>query len=135
MWRFLLFITFIILIQRLIKTLQEQQREQPEPTEDEIRNYFQSLGFPPPEEIPPKPKPEKPKEPVIVKKAIKEPGVEITELKPRRIEPSPKQIEKIEKKVSVFSTDKLEEGIILSEILGPPKAYRIRRSGEIGRRA
>ena len=132
MFRFLLFITFLILIQKLIKTLQEQQKEQKEPSEEETKDYFQSLGFPPPREIPPQPKPERPKEPVIAKREIKRPEIKIAEFKPTRIEVPPKQAEE---ELPTFSQDKLEEGIILSAILGPPKAYQIRRSVETGIRS
>ena len=139
MWRFLTFLIFIILIQRLLKSLQEQQKEQKQPTEQELKNYFQGLGFPREEEIPaeskPEPKPEKPKQPVIVKKEAKELEVETAEPKPVEIEFLPKKAEEVEEELPDFSTDKLEQGIVFSAILGPPKAYKIRRSGEIGRRA
>ena len=135
MFRFLLFITFLILIQKLIKTLQEQQKEQKEPSEEETKDYFQSLEFPTPEEIPSEPKQEKLeklKEPVIAKREIKRPEIKIAEFKPTRIEVPPKQAEE---ELPTFSQDKLEEGIILSAILGPPKAYQIRRSVETGIRS
>ena|GEM_PF-1281398 len=136
MFRFLTFLIFIILIQRLIKTLQGQQKKQTEPTEEEIKNYFQSLGFPPPRELPLKPKPEKPKQPSIVKREIKKPEVRIPELKLARVEAPQKEIiEEADAELPTFSEDKLEEGIILSEILSPPKAYQIRRGGGIGIRA
>ena len=136
MFRFLIFLIFIIFIQRLFKTLQEQQREQPkEPAEEEIKNYFQTLGFPAPEEIPPEPKLERPKQPPIVKEEDRKPQVKLAELKPAKIEPQPEQIEKPKEELLSFSTDKLEQGIILSAILGPPKAYQIRRGGGIGIRA
>ncbi len=136
MWRFLLFVIFIILIQRLTRVLQEQQKEeQREPAKEKINELFKTLGFPLPEETPPEPKSERlesPKEPVIVKKEIKKPEVEIAEFKPTKIEPPPKRTEEEEEELPAFSTDKLEEGIVLSEILGPPKAYQIRRGGGIG---
>ena len=135
MWQFLTFIIFIILIQKLVKTLQEQQKEQKEPTEEELRNYFQTLGLPLPEEIPPEPKPKRPKQPAIAKKEIKEPEIKVAELEPVKIEPLPKQAEEPEEELVTFSTDKLEEGIVLSVILGPSKANQTRRSGGIGIRA
>jgi hypothetical protein len=136
MFRFLTFLIFIILIQRLIKTLQGQQKEQPEPTEDEIKDYFQNLGFPPPRELPLKPKPEISKQPSIVKREIKKAEVKISEVKPEKIEAAPKEItEEAKEELPTFSEDKLEEGIILSEILSPPKAYQMRRGGGIGIRA
>jgi hypothetical protein len=135
-WQFLIFIIFILLLRKASRTLEEQRKEQQkEPTEEEIKNLFQTLGFPPPQEIPPEPKPERAEEPVIVKKEIKKPEVKIAELKPAKIKPPPKQVEEAKEELLTFSQDKLEEGIILSEILGPPKAYQIRRSGEIGRHA
>jgi hypothetical protein len=132
MFRFLIFLTFIILIQKLLKSLQEQQKEQAEPNEEEIRDYFQTLGFPPPREIPPAPKPEKPKKPLIEKKKIKSLEAEFAQVKPVKIKPAPKQTEDREEELSITLRDKLEEGIILSEILGPPKAYQIRRGGGTG---
>ena len=135
MFRFLLFLIFIILIQRMLKTAQEQQKEQKEPTKDEIKKYFLTLGFPAPEESQPKPPREKPRQPLIVKKEMKEAGVKIAEPKPKKAKPIIKQEEEAEERLPIFSRDKLEEGIILSEILGPPKAYRICRGGGIGIRA
>ena len=138
MWRFLLFIIFIILIQKLSKALQEQQKEQQkETTKEKVEDIFQTLGFPLPEEIPPEPKPVRPKEPAIIKKEIKkpEPEIKIPEFKPPEIIPEPKQIEEAKEELPTFSTDKLVEGIVLSVILGPPKAYQIRRGGGIGIRA
>jgi hypothetical protein len=135
MFRFLTFLIFIILIQKLLKTLQEQQKQQPEPTEKEIKDYFQNLGFPPPEELPAEPSREMLKQPVIVKEEIKQPGPK-PELKPVKAEAPQKEIiEETKQEWLVFSEDKLEEGIILSEILSPPKAYQICRDGGIGRRA
>lgn len=133
MWQLILLFIFIILLQRLSKTLQEQPRrgQQGEVSRKKIEDLFQILGFPLPEEIPPKP--ERPKEPIIVKRKTKKPEVEIAELKPAKIEPLPEQVEKTKEGLPTFSQDKLQEGIILSVILGPPKAHQIRRSGEIGR--
>ena len=136
MLRFLTFLIYIILIQKLLKNLQEQQKEQQkQPTEQEIKDYFQTLGFPPPEETPPEPEPERPKQPVIAKQEIKKPELEIVEPKSVKIEPQFQEIEESQEELLTFSTDKLEEGIILSEILGLPKAYQIRRGGGIGIRA
>ena len=136
MFRFLTFLIFIILIQKLLKTLKEQQKQQQEPTEDEIKNYFQSLGFPPPEELPVQSKPESPEQPPLVKREIKKPEVEVSELKPVKIKaPCKEIIEETKEELPDFSEDKLEQGIILSEILSPPKAYQNRRGGGIGIRA
>ena len=136
MFRFLIFLIIILLIQRKLKALQEQQKGQQEaPTEEETKHYFQSLGFPPPEEIPSEPKQEKAKEPVIVQKQIKRPEVKIAELKPIKFKLPPEETEEAEEQLPSYSADKLEEGIILSEILGPPKAYRFCRGGGIGIRA
>ena len=136
MWQFLIFIIFILLLQRLSKNLEEQRRQQQEEEKEEkIKDFFQTLGFPLPEEIPPKPKPEEPKEPAVIKKEIKKPEAGIAELKPEKVEPRGKEIEEDEEELPTFSEDKLEEGIILSAILGPPKAHQIRRGGGIGIRA
>ena len=141
MFRFLIFLILIILMQRFIKTLQEQQqkeqqkKQQQEPTEDEVRNYFQILGFPLPEEIPIEPKPERQKEPVITKKEIKKTEVGVSEDKPEKPEPKLKQKEVKKEEVFILSADKLEEGILLSEILAPPKAHQLCRGGGIGIRA
>ena len=133
MWRFLLFIIFIILIQRLSKSLQEQQKEQQkEEAEDRIENLFQTLGFPLPEKVPPQPKPEKPKEPPVKKKDTKRPEVITTQFKPPEIKPQSNQLEETQEELVTFSTDKLTEGVILAVILGSPKAYQIRRGGGIG---
>ena len=135
MFRFLTFLILILLIQRWLKSLQEQQeqqKEQKEPTEKEVKDYFQILGFPPAEELPPKPKLEEPKQPAIVKKQVKKLKEEAIEPKPAEIKFPPEKIEEVEEELLALSTDKLEEGIILSEILGPPKAYQPRRGGGIG---
>ena len=136
MWQFLIFIMFILLLQKFSKNLEEQRKQQEEETKEEkIGDLFQTLGFPLPEETPPRPEWKMPKEPAIVKKEIKRPEAEIAELKPEKIETPIKQIEEAEEELPTFSEDKLQEGIILSEILGPPKAYQIRRGGGIGIRA
>lgn len=140
MGRFLIFIIFLILLRKFVENLQKQQKqEQEEPREKEIDNYFQALGFPPPEEIKPEPKlrlrPEKPKEPVTIKKEIKKTETITPKLKPTQVMPSLEQTEKTKEELLVFSQEKLQEGIILSIILGPPKAYQIRRGGGIGIRA
>ena len=136
MFRFLIFLIIILLIQKKLKALQERQKQQQEePTEKEIKHYFQSLGFPPPEEIPSKPKQEKTKEPVIVQKKIKKPEIKIAEIESTKHKLPLKEIEDPKERLPSFLTDKLEEGIILSEILGPPKAYRSCRGGGIGIRA
>ena len=138
MFRFLTFLILILLIQRWLKSLQEQQeqqKEQEEPTEKEVKDYFQFLGFPPAEELPPKPELEKPKQPAIVKKKVKRIKEEVIEAKPAEIKLAPEKTEEAEELLPALSTDKLQEGIILSEILGPPKAYQTRRGGGIGIRA
>ena len=135
MFRFLTFLILILLIQRWLKSLQEQQgqqKEQKEPTEKEVKDYFQILGFPPAEELPPKPKLEEPKQPDIVKKKVKGLREEAIEPKPVETKLAPKKTEEVEEELLAFSSDELEQGIIFSEILGPPKAYQTRRGGGIG---
>jgi hypothetical protein len=137
MFRFLLFLIFIILIQRLLKTLQEQKKQQQEEAgKDKFEDIFQTLGFPFPQEVTPEPEPEKPKQPSVVKMEIKKPEIKIPELKSVKIEAPRKEItEEVKEELLALSEDKLEEGIVLSEILGLPKAYQIRRGGGIGIRA
>lgn len=133
MWQLLLFIIILIVFQKLSKTLQQQQEQQQrESGEEKIGDLFKTLGFPLPEEIPPKPEWKKPEEPLIVKRKVKKPEVKITELKPLKPELPPEEAEVLKEEELAFPQDKLEQGIILSEILGPPKAYQIRRGGGIG---
>lgn len=132
MWQLLLFIIFFFLIQKFSKTLEEQQKkEERKPAEERMKDLLETLGFPFPQEIPPQPKKERPEEPVIVRKEIKKPEVKIIELKPAKLEPPPERVEETKEGLPTFSQDKLEEGIILSVILGAPRAYQIRRRGRI----
>jgi len=120
MWQFLFFIIFILLIQGLSKILEKETKkrnsEEKPVTEEELEKYFETLGFPTLRI--PKPKREKPPE----KK--KEEKVEVPVIKEEKPLLKP-EISKIEKKIlPEFLLERLEEGIILSEILGPPKALR-----------
>ena len=133
--KFILFILLLILLHKLNKSIKEQQgRQEEEPSEEEIRDYFKTLGFPVPEEETPKLKQEKLKEKLIVKREIKTTEKKVADLKPTVTEAPYKPLEETQELPSL-TQDKLEEGIILSEILGPPKAYQSRRGGGIGIRA
>ncbi len=146
MLRFLLFIIFIILMQRLMKTLQEQQKQQQEEMNNgEFEDIFQVLNIPAPSQpqrqrVPVEQEIQKTEKTAIVKKQIKKaeqetPGAKIDVVTPLQSEQAENgRTEPYSD--GLLSGDKIEEGIVLSEILGPPKAYqRIRRSGEIGRHA
>lgn len=122
MWQFLFFIIFILLIQGLFKLLEKEEELEERPTtEEKLKKYFEALGLP--IEVP-----TSKKEKILKKKE------EIEEAKPSIIRPSaveekrpiptPK-IEVEEKILTYFPSEKLEEGIILSEILGPPKSLKI----------
>lgn len=125
MWQLLFFIILILLIQGLSKIL-EKETNKKEPKE-EIEKYFETLGFPT-IRIPPK----KEKPPKLEEKKMEAQPPIIKEERPVLKE----KISEIKEEISpLFPPGKLEEGIILSEILGPPKASRIRRGGEIGRHA
>ena len=137
MWQLLLFIIFIILIQKLNKGLKEQgqqERRKPSSSEETLKDIFQTMGFPLPEELPTKPKPEKPKKPVI-KKTAREPEIKITQQESAKLETLAAPLEETTEELLALSQDKLEQAIILTEILSPPKAYQIRRGGGIGIRA
>lgn len=136
MWRLLIFIISIILLKRFFESLQKQYEQQQETPGEKSNNLFETLGFPVVEEIPAQPKPEQmPKKPVIASREIKKPKLEPIGLKPAKVEPLPKQTEEAKQKLPFRSPDKLKEGIILSAILGPPKAYQLRRGVGIGRRS
>lgn len=151
MQQLIIFIIFIILFQWLSKAIHKQQEQQQEkeppagPQKDRRRSgveeLFESLGFSLPEEIPSAPKQEKVVMPQSeINRNVKKRKPEIR-LEPPKVNPEKDKIpyrqeeEPASSGLPEFSRDKLEEGIILSEILGPPKAYRIRRGGGIGIRA
>lgn len=106
----------------------------PEPekrTELEER-ILEALGFPVPKPAPAPAPPlvkKKPKlQPVILEK---KPAAEI------KAPPTPAVIKTEEKAIPaplVFSPDKLEEGIILSTILGPPKSIEFRTKNQLLRK-
>ena len=137
MWQLFLFLILIIVFHKLSKVLQEQQEQQQKKSgEGKVRELFQTLGFPLPEETVPLPKPQKPrpgKQEKIWKPAEEDAKLELTQ--PAKLQLPSEPVEKTEREPIVFYRDKLEEGIILSEILGPPKAYQIGRGGGIGIRA
>lgn len=115
----LLFWLIIILIWIFISLLKRTKtiptKEEPSPPPKEWEEILETLGFP----IPPKPEP-----PREIKLKLKEAPVvlETRTEKPPSIKIEEKRAEK--EKVA-FLTDRWEEGIILSTILGPPKAYQI----------
>ncbi len=129
MWRFLFFIIFILLIQGLFKLLEkgekEEELEEKPTTEEELKKYFEALGLPV-------------RVPTSKKEKIPKKKEEIEEVKPSIIRPSaveekrpiptPK-IKTEEEILTYFPSEKLEEGIILSEILGPPKSLKILSRG------
>lgn len=117
-------------LSKLLEKEAKKRRSQEGPvSEEELKDYFENLEFPHreipiPEKRAPLPKVEPPIAPRFPEKIEK------------RIE-APVAIEapKIEEKEFELDLEDLEQGIILSEILSPPKAFRSSRSGEIGRHA
>lgn len=130
-----LIIIFFWIISLLAKTKKgPQPKEEPyeptyEPSEEE-EEILETLGLPLP--IPR----EKPKEkieeaPILIQKEEVKPEIEVTP-----VEPLPKpEISPETKPPEFLSSDKLEEGIILSIILGPPKALTICRGVGTGIRS
>ncbi|MCM8795917.1 MAG: hypothetical protein NC928_04470 [Candidatus Omnitrophica bacterium] len=121
MWQFLSFLLLIIIMHILLRTREEQKNTQQE-TKEERRTIwgFPPLEFPLPEPEP-QPKKERPKE------------IPLAEIKKSKITPQEKSSSispsvlslKPEIKAGIdLDKEKLEEAIILSEILGPPKARR-----------
>lgn len=109
MWPFLIFIIFLIVFSYLSKVLEQQQEK------EKIEKQPSQIGLPLLEEAR-QPKPQI----ITIKEALPE-AVQIQE-----------KIQEEAEEPSYFSMDKLEEGIILSIILGPPKADQLRRGGGIG---
>lgn len=118
-----LFILFMFILQIFLTKAAKKQRELPS-SEEEIGDIFETLGFPKP--------PVQPKrvEPEIIKPQVPE---EI--IPPEEIKKVPAILAEETKKEPYLSRETLEEGIVLSVILGPPKAYQICRGGGIGMHA
>jgi len=134
MWQLLFFVIFIFLIQGLSKVLEKEtkkRRPQEKPASEEIEEYFESIGFPTIRmPVPKKERPAEKKKIEVEVPAIKEKPVlkpEIPKIKEEilslfSLKP---QIPKIKEEIlPLFSLEKIEEGIILSEILGLPKSLR-----------
>lgn len=101
-------------LSKLAERARKEEEEKKEPHPQEWKRYFEKIGIPPAEEK------EEILLPVLSVKAKK------TKIKPV---PSKREIKKegaILKspplKIPTLSLDKVREGIILSEILGPPRA-------------
>lgn len=108
-----LFLLFIFILQIFLTKAAKKQRELPS-SEEEIGDIFETLGFPKP--------PVQPKrvEPEIIKPEVLE------EIIPsEKIEKPPTVLAEEPKKEMTLSRETLEEGIILSVILGPPRAKEI----------
>lgn len=115
-------------IANILKKQKEKQRQQPIPQEEE---HYEVL--PPQEEetIPPLPEewqeelPEvKVEEPIIYQEKVAEKIVSLEPAVPYERE----ELIKI-RYMAGLTTEKLKDGIILSTILGPPKAYKFMRRG------
>ncbi len=131
---FLIFIIVMFLLQAVGQILTRRKRhfprEEKPPQEATLEDILERLGFPmekPPLE-------EKPAEIEIEEASELEKAEEVkTGSEDEKIpEPLP---DKIPEKEGILSFDKLEEAIIYSAIIGPPKAKQFCRSGEIGRHA
>ena len=106
---------------------------QPKPRNDTdlVKEIFRSFSFPLAPQKYEAPKPKVTKAP----RAKKETQLELEDAP--RYKPAPVAAKPVIKEAPalVFSLDKLEEGIILAEILGPPKAYQFCRGVGIGIRS
>lgn len=130
-----IFLIVIIFILQWVAKLIQRARPQPEPEPEEtlpseIEEYFKSIGLPreeakpsPPELTPEREVVKPPKE--AEKKKVITPAEEIKkEEEPATLRALP--LKKFPLSLS-FSAETITQGIILSTILGPPKARRPRR--------
>ena len=131
MFRLLIFILIYIIFQKINKSIARQKEKLDRiPEQQPPGGFFTNLQ----PETPPRPQWQQSQKPSIFKKKIAPPQVKVIEpIKPAIKEF--KQIDATEEEVLDLSLERVKEGIILSEILGPPKAYQICRGGGIGRRA
>jgi hypothetical protein len=107
----------------------------PKPRQDSglAGEIFRSFGFPPAQQKYEAPKPKITRLPRVKK----ETQLELKDAPRYKPAPLPVAAEPIKEEAPalVFSLDKLEEGIILAEILGPPKAYQFCRGVGTGIRS
>lgn len=115
-----LLIILIFIFRGLSKLIENARREEKkeEPHPEEWERYFESMGIPPPVEE----EKEAPKLPPLL------PKVEKKAVEPAPLKTKIKKEELISElpplKIPSLSLDKVREGIILAEILGPPLAKR-----------
>ena len=131
---FIIFIVVIFIFQALGQVLTKRQKQTTpqgeKPSKGKtIEDILKTLGFPPIEEEPPA-------EVIVEKKKEEKPKIEkAVGGKPQEEEKTvPALAEKLPEK-EFLPLDKLEEAIIYSTIIGPPKAYQIRRGAGIGLQA
>ena len=123
-WRLLLFVLFIILIQKLSKSQQEQQKQREQPAEEGIKDYFRALGLDLPPEAP-REQPLRISDEPQDKGEDKQPEPESAKGKVPSLDSlSGEEDEEKDSPAFVFSEDRLVQGIILSVVLGRPKAHQ-----------
>lgn len=120
-----LLIILIFIFRGLSKLMEnvhrEEEKEKPSP--EEWKQYFERIGIPPLEKekeaLPPPPTPAEAKKVEVRHVPLK------TKIKKEK---APSQLPPLKiPSLSLDSLDKLKEGIVLSEILGPPRAKKIKK--------
>jgi len=109
-----------------------EKKPQPEEPESEVKEVFKIFGFPLPEEPSEAKEPRKPEAEIVATPPVRREALEKPVLKK---EPLVKEKGEgiVKKEETVLSGDKLQEGIILSAILGPPRARIFWRGGRTRR--
>jgi len=109
-----------------------EKKPQPEEPESELKEVFKIFGFPLPEEPTEAKEPTRPEPEIVATPAVRREDLEKPVLEK---EPLVKKKEEgiVKKEETLLSGNKLQEGIILSTILGPPRARIFWRGGRTRR--
>ena len=124
--KLLFFIILFLLFRRFSKMLEEQQKQRQEETkQDKLEDILQMLGLPiPGAETPEESQSARPGQTAIKRQPIESDLADVS-LKPTPAKAEPEKKEKASPGELILSEQTLEEGIILSEILNPPKALLV----------
>ncbi len=144
--RILILIFIFFMFRKFFQDLKKQtQAAEKETDTDETQRFLTDLGLiTPTPSLVKSPQIDEEKQPVkqqdvSIEEKIKKPEPEVAKVKPVEVKLTKEKEAfpptEVPEETFDFSQDKVKEGIILSTVLGPPKAYQLCRGGEIGRRA
>lgn len=133
---FYIIIALIWIVSMILKARGKKGGEVP-PSEEEVEEYFRTIGLPP-QELPTRYEPTRPEVPLPPKREpirpqpaeakrpipkVKAPEIK-KEIKKEPLLPKEVPVQKIPPLAKTLTKEQLQEGIILSTILGPPRAHR-----------